>query len=113
METVNATRNGEQVQISIERDCTVTHEGKTFESGGAVVTPLWCVAYMSADMTRVTDWHGNDLGAARIVTSWRTPQSYVSSRQYQVEATINGIRYTGRTAGGGMLWRGRAKRRAK
>jgi hypothetical protein len=65
---------------------------------------------MSKDMTRVTTWHGQDLGPAKIISSWRMPHSFVSDRQYQVEAIINGVTYTGRTMGGSMLWRG--KRRA-
>ena len=28
---------------------------------------------------------------------------------YQGEATINGVRYTGRTMGTGMIWRGKRK----
>lgn len=78
-------------------------------TGGS--TGDWAVGYMSADMARVTDWHGHVLGTARVVTSWPMPGSYLTDRQYQVEATIAGAVYTGRTMGGNMLWRGRRKRR--
>lgn len=55
----------------------------------------------------LNDWNGNKIGTARIVSSWATPKSYVSSRMYQIEATIDGVRYTGRGAGSGMVWGGR------
>lgn len=76
-------------------------------SGGA--TGEWAVGYMSADMKRVTDWHGHLLGTARVVTSWPLQGSYLSDRMFQVEATIDGRTYTGRTMGANMLWRGRVK----
>jgi len=58
----------------------------------------------------ITDWRGGTLGPARIVTSWATPHSHVSTRMYQVEATLDGVTYTGRTAGMSMAWRGRPKK---
>ena len=100
---------GESVTVLVETDCKFTFEGQTFESGGAAITPNFAIGYMSDDMTRVKSWYGQDLGSARVVASWKTPRSYVSSRYYQVECTISGVRYTGRTAGGGMLWKGKRK----
>jgi hypothetical protein len=70
----------------------------------------WLLGYMSADMQSLTDWHGNRLGSARVVTSWRLDGSALSDRMYQVECTVNGAAYTGRTLGASMAWRGRAKR---
>lgn len=67
------------------------------------------IAYLSSDMHRVTTWTGAELGTARVVKSWRMPHSWQSSRQYQVECVINGVLYTGRSMGGGMLWRGQRK----
>jgi hypothetical protein len=112
MQTLQAIdkQTGEGVEVKIETDCTITHEGKSFEAGGAFVSPTHVTAYMSADMRTVTDWHGNKLGDARIVSKWRRPRNYVSSHMYQVEVTIEGRRYTGRTAGGSMIYNGKAKR---
>lgn len=67
----------------------------------------WIVGYLSQDMTRITDWHGVELGLARVKSSWRMPHGVLSDRQYQIEATIDGARYTGRSLGANMLWRGK------
>jgi hypothetical protein len=91
----------------VEQDCIVTHEGRSYEAGGAVVTDQYVVGYTTNDMTGITTWHGEHLGTARVVSSWAQPNSWIGSRQYQVQATINGTRYSGRTMGGGMIWRGR------
>lgn len=91
------------MKIYIERDNSAVPV-----AGGAANE--WAMGYMSADMTRVTNWHGAELGTARVVTSWPTTGSFLSDRQYQVEARIDGAAYTGRTAGALMLWRGRLKR---
>ena len=56
---------------------------------------------------RMHTWHGQDMGRALVLRSWLTPRSFVSSRMYQVAATIHGYHYTGRCGGEGMLWRGR------
>ena len=90
----------------IETDCTFTHGGKTFESGGAMVTPDFIVAYLGKDGV-LTDWHGERLGTYRIVSTWKTPRSYVSSSMSQVIATVDGVSYTGRSAGVGMVYKGR------
>ena len=109
----------------VEQDCTVTHEGRTFEAGGAVVTPEYAIGYVKGIEQRdnehftffrggfwghieITDWHGNTLGHGRITHSWCVLSS---SYMHQVEATINGVKYTGRTQGNGMIWKG--KRMAK
>lgn len=104
--------------IFIETDCVISYEGKTFESGGAVVTPEYAIGYPKFDggefvgVTGVMqDWHGNRLGTCRIVSSWLTPRSFVSFHMYQIEALINGVRYTGRGAGNGMIWRGKRCKR--
>jgi len=94
----------------VEPDCAITFHGRKYEANGAVVRPQWIIAYMATDMSGITDWHGNRLGDATIKTSWATPTSYISERCYQVEATVNGITYTGRTGGGGMIYKGKVKR---
>lgn len=96
-----------------ETDCTITHEGRAFESGGAVVTPDRAVAYVKAANERpgcaveITDWHGRMLGHGVITAVWRTPRSYVSSHMLQIRAVIDGVAYTGRSCGNGMVWSGR------
>lgn len=69
----------------------------------------WVTGYMASDMATVTDWHGTPLGKAKVIASWATPFSYVSERWFQVECTIDGVTYTGRTAGEGMSYRGKRK----
>jgi len=92
-----------------ETDCTVTHEGRTFEAGGAVVMPDHIVAYPEKDGV-LCDWHGNAIGTWRATATWRTPRSWLSSAMSQIEATVDGITYTGRGAGVGMIYKGRVKR---
>lgn len=54
------------------------------------------------------DAHGKILGRAVIVKRWPTPGSYLSSHMHQIEVTTaDGVKYTGRGAGHGMLWNGR------
>lgn len=103
----------------IETDCTVTHNGRTFEAGGASVSPARLVAYVGkvreggpANVRDLTDWHGNVIGEARLTSSWRTPRSFMASRMYQAYATVDGVTYTGRTCGEGMSYVGRPVRRA-
>ncbi len=106
----------------IERDCVFTHEGRSFESGGAIVTPDRIVAYVGPliggrgfngqlgsehPYHALHDWHGAKLGTIRLTSSWRTPRSYVASRMYQAYATVNGVTYTGRTCGEGMVFTGK------
>lgn len=92
----------------LERDCTFTHEGKTFEAGGAVVTPERIIAYPLSKGI-LGDWHGSPIGRWRIIAQWKTPRSWMSSTMYQIEATVDGITYTGRGAGVGMIYKGKRK----
>jgi len=86
-----------------------THEGKEYAAGGSLVTPEYAIGYMSRDMRAILSWDGQTLGTARVTASWPI-RSFMSDRMYQVSATIEGIRYTGRTCGAGMIWRGKARR---
>jgi len=54
----------------------------------------------------ITDFLGAPLGTAEIVSSWLAP-SFISHYIHQVEAQIGGYRYTGRSRGNGMLWKGK------
>ena len=111
--------------IYIEKDCTISHNGQTFESGGAVVTPKVIIAYVGkVSETQgpeyrlqgnrdLTNWHGAIIGRIRLAKSWATPRSHVSSKMYQAYATVDGITYTGRTAGEGMIFKGKACKASK
>lgn len=87
----------------IETDCTITHQGRQFSAGGAVVTDTHLIAYPVANGV-LKDWHGNVLGTWRELSSWRI-RSYISGRMYSIEARVNGVRYVGRGCGEGMILR--------
>lgn len=100
------------MQAYVEQNCTIEHNGRTFTSGGAVVTPDYIVAYVGdfllsgltgqRDTRKLTDWHGNVIGTCTLASSWRI-NSYISDRMYQIYATVDGRRYTGRGCGEGMV----------
>lgn len=94
----------------VEQDCTIAHEGRTFESGGAVVTDEFIVVYPRSD-GKVCDWHGNVLGEAFVLSSWRTPRSYMAARMYSFAIYIDGVRYVGRGARNGMILRAKRSKR--
>lgn len=60
--------------------------------------------YMSSDMKKVTNFKGDVVLSQRVIirAKWKTPKSFVSSEYYQVKVLIDGIWYTGRTAGENM-----------
>lgn len=90
----------------IEQNCTFTGpNGRQFTSGGAYVSPKYIIAYLGKNGV-LTTWHGKPLGTYCITRSWKI-HSYVSDTMNQVYATVDGIRYTGRSGGVGMLFRGR------
>jgi len=105
----------------IEKDCSVSHDGHEFSAGGAIVTPDYVAAYVgkkigdgvgcdrfsSTSRRELTDWHGKVIGTCYISSTWKTPRSYVSSTMHQIYALVDGIKYTGRGAGEGMLFRGK------
>lgn len=55
----------------------------------------------------LTDWFGTPIGAYRITATWRTPTSAYSDTMNQVYATVDGVTYTGRSNGEGMLFNGK------
>lgn len=92
--------------VYVERDCTFTFEGRTFESGGAIVTDDAIVAYPRENGV-LGDWHGNPIGTWKVTSSWPV-RSYIGSRMYQIRATLDdGRTYTGRGFGEGMIYRGK------
>jgi hypothetical protein len=92
----------------IEQDCSFEHEGRKFTAGGAVVAPDFIVAYPKANGV-LGDWHGNTIGTWRAASTWRTPRSFYSATMSQIEAEVNGVTYTGRGAGEGMIYKGKRK----
>lgn len=105
----------------IEADCVIEHNGRKLESGGAIVTPDRIVAYPARDPQEhiaawrhdasgpLHDWHGRVIGDWREVARWRV-NSYVGAYMRQIEARVDGVVYTGRGFGIGMVYFG--KRRA-
>jgi hypothetical protein len=63
-----------------------------------------------ADGGVLTDWNGKKIGTYRLIASWKLPNMYISDRMFQVEAIVNGVTYTGRSAGVGMAYRGKRKK---
>lgn len=96
------------VDVYVERNCVVEHEGHRFEAGGAFVSPTHIIAYLSREGV-LTDWHGRRLGTYRITSTWPI-HSWISRTMHQVEAVVSGVTYTGRSCGVGMVYRGRRKR---
>jgi hypothetical protein len=94
----------------IEQDCTFVHEGRQFTSGGAVVTNDYLIAYPGEDGV-LTDWHGNTIGAYRVVSSkpavFFGQHSWQGSRYYFMRAVVNGSTYALRGFGVGMIARGK------
>lgn len=97
--------------MTIDEIGTFEHEGVKISHHGAFFHPdaERAVAYLAEDERSVTTWQGEFLGHARVVARWPI-NSHFSTTMLQVEATINGIRFTGRTLGGGMLWKGKRKK---
>ncbi len=91
----------------VEQDCTIEHEGHAYTASGAAYTDDYCIGYPGTNGV-FADWHGNPLGTWREVSSWSIV-SYISTRMYQIEATINGVTYTGRGLGLNMIYRGKRK----
>ncbi len=103
----------------VEPDCTITHRGRAYEAGGAVVTDDTLVAYPKFDrevvgaLGTLCNWHGIPIGTCRIAAKWPTPRSWFSSHAYQIEAHVGGRIYTGRGAGSDMIYRGRLTARSR
>lgn len=92
-----------------EENCFFEVNGKEYWAGGAIVNENLCIAYLAKD-GRLNNWKGEQIGTYKIIRTWNTPKSYVSSRQHQVEAVVDGITYTGRSAGIGMMYKGKRKK---
>ena len=95
----------------IEKNCTIEHQGRTFESGGAVVTDQYLIAYPAAGGI-LADWHGARIGTYSVISSrpavFFGHRSWQGSTYYYMRATVNnGAHYSLRGFGAGMIARGR------
>ena len=93
--------------LYVEENCCIEHEGKHFCAGGAVVTPEAIIAYPRND-GMLCDWHGKVIGEYQITARWPI-RSYWHTEMCQIEAKVDGVFYTGRGMGSGMLYRGKRK----
>ena len=91
----------------IEQNCCIEHKGYKFCAGGAVVTSKYIIAY-PGDHGVLNDWHGNAIGHWRTVGRWPV-YSYSGSHMHQIEARVDGVIYTGRGFGRGMIYKGKRK----
>ena len=95
----------------IESGCTVQHEGRTFEAGGAIVTPERLVAY-PGENGQLNDWHGNKIGTYYVISSREAVffghRSWIGSHYYFMRAKVGGKRYSLRGFGAGMVAMGKA-----
>jgi hypothetical protein len=99
----------------IECDCTIEHDGKTFEAGGAVITDDYLCAYPGKGGA-LNDWHGRKIGTYRVISSKRMTfgrLSHWGEMYYWMRATVNGREYSLRGFGVGMVAKGRAIKSAK
>lgn len=95
----------------IEQDCTVHHNGHSFTSGGAFVSPDYLIAYPAKDGV-LNDWHGNPIGTWRTVSSRPARffgyRSCWGERYFYMRGTVSGRTYALRGFGVGMIAKGKA-----
>lgn len=95
----------------VEKDCVFELQGKSFESGGAVVTDRYLLAYPYEDGVLKT-WHGQPIGRWTIKSSrpavFFGHRSSIGSRYYYMTATLDdGRKYAIRGFGVGMIAKGK------
>lgn len=94
----------------IEQDCTVEFNGQSFSSGGAVVTPEYLIAYPSTN-GELHDWHGNKIGTWKLISErpaiFFGHRSFMADTYCYMRARVNGVQYSLRGFGEGMVARGR------
>jgi hypothetical protein len=120
------TRRSTGEPVGFAESVTIEFQGQKFTAGGAYLTPTeaygypefprdkrgWPVEYVGqCGVINAAD--GSFMGHCWITGCWRTPRSFVSSHYHQIEALIQGVYYTGRSAGHGMLWHARRKARQR
>ena len=94
----------------IEKDCTFSHEGHDYTSGGTCVTPERIVAYPATDGV-LRDWHGRQIGTYRVVHTRRAiffgRLSWHGSHYYYMRARVGDALYSLRGFGVGMIATGK------
>lgn len=91
----------------VETDCVITFEGRTYESGGAVVTDRYLTAYLASDGRTVVTWKGEPIGKARQTGKWRVNSDFGTHvHSYRVTLS-NGAEYNARGFGEDMLLEGK------
>lgn len=97
--------------VYVERDCVFNFQGRSFESGGAVVTPDYLIAYPAKDGV-LKDWHGKAIGTWYEISSrpavFFGHRSFMAERFYYMRAKVNGREYSLRGFGEGMIAKGKA-----
>jgi len=82
----------------VETDCTIEHDGQTFEAGGAVVTPDLILGYVNEPKRQVTDWHGTTV--LLLVTDIRKHSQWVGRNYVTLShvwaVDVNGQRWYGK-----------------
>lgn len=90
----------------IEKDCTF----KSHTALGAVVSDSHIVAY-PGEAGKLKDWHGNVIGTYRVLSSRPAVffgyRSWQGSEYYFMRATVNGVEYSLRGFGEGMIAKGK------
>ena len=90
----------------VETDCKFTHEGRTFEAGGAwlcdctdgfkrgvvYAKPIIRIAEGCPAHGVVTDWHGNEIAKA----VFGVPYQGNFCKLRSVSFTVDGVKFTGR-----------------
>ena len=93
--------------------CTFEYRDQLYNTQGAVITSERIVAYLQ-NGGLVTSWYGEILGTYHVTARWKTPRSWISNEMWQITACIKvsetTYSYTGRSAGIGMIFKGRLKR---
>lgn len=89
-----------------EGPATYTHQRRDFTCDGAHQTEEHIVGYMGKEGV-LTNWQGEPIGRYTIESAWPTPAYHLSRKMYQLWVKANGRTYTGRSAGEGMLFRGK------
>lgn len=82
-------------------------EGQTFFGAGTELTESHVHgAYLTAGGI-LKSAHGVAIGTYRVTSTWRTPNSWISSTRCHVVARLQGRTYQGQSWGTGMLFNGR------
>jgi len=60
------------MKLLVEQDCTIEHDGKTFESEGAFVSDDYVIGYMGDKMSSLKTWHGDLItNNVKVTSQWR------------------------------------------